>query len=212
MFDWFRKHDETETEQVASPEHTPGNPLSALESLSNGQTLPEVAPGAATAVHGAAASMAEAGDAGGHGPSEQADDAATGEEESRDLGPVGPPLDGSLGDESAGPIGSEAARTPPPLSGRGAGRRPGRRLVKSEEVERPPLTGEQRLWILDTWKRSGLPAGDFAPLVGVSKHTLYSWKKQFAEHGPAGLMQQKRGVREGSRLPELTKRTILLLK
>jgi transposase InsO family protein len=85
-------------------------------------------------------------------------------------------------------------------------------LVKAEEIERAPLTGEQRLWILDTWKRSGLPAGDFAPLVGVSKHTLSSWKKQFTEHGPAGLMEQKRGVREGSRLPELTKRTILLLK
>jgi len=23
--------------------------------------------------------------------------------------------------------------------------------------------------------RSGLPAGDFAALVGVSKHTLYGW-------------------------------------
>ena len=82
-------------------------------------------------------------------------------------------------------------------------------MLKAEPVARPPLTGEQRLWILDTWKRSGLPAGDFAPLVGVSKHTLYGWKKQFTEHGPAGLMEQKRGARAGSRLPELTKRTIL---
>jgi hypothetical protein len=24
-----------------------------------------------------------------------------------------------------------------------------------------------------------LPAGDFASLVGVSKHSLYSWKKKF---------------------------------
>jgi hypothetical protein len=31
---------------------------------------------------------------------------------------------------------------------------------------------------LDTWRRSGLPAGDFA-LVGLSKHTLYVWKKRF---------------------------------
>jgi transposase InsO family protein len=85
-------------------------------------------------------------------------------------------------------------------------------LLKPEVVERPPLSGEQRLWILDAWKRSGLPAGDFAALVGLSKHTLYGWKKQFAAHGPAGLMEQKRGVRQGSRLPELTKRTILLLK
>jgi hypothetical protein len=31
------------------------------------------------------------------------------------------------------------------------------------------------LLVLDTWMKSGLPAGDFAPLVGVSKHTLYAW-------------------------------------
>ena len=34
----------------------------------------------------------------------------------------------------------------------------------------PPtaLTPEQRLLLLDTWRRSGLPAGDFAALVGIS--------------------------------------------
>jgi transposase InsO family protein len=74
------------------------------------------------------------------------------------------------------------------------------------------LTPEQRLLLLDTWQRSGLPAGDFAPLVGVSKHTLYAWKKKFDTEGPAGLMDQPRGGPEGSRLPELTKRTILMLK
>jgi len=35
--------------------------------------------------------------------------------------------------------------------------------------------------ILDTWQRSGLPGGDFAALVGVSKHTLYAWKKKVLE-------------------------------
>jgi transposase InsO family protein len=49
-------------------------------------------------------------------------------------------------------------------------------------------------------------------LVGVSKHTLYAWKKKFDEHGPAGLMDQQRGGPQGSRMPELTKRTILMLK
>jgi transposase InsO family protein len=57
-----------------------------------------------------------------------------------------------------------------------------------------------------------LPAGDFAALAGLSKHTLYAWKKKFAQQGPAGLMEEPRGRREGSRLPDLTKRTILLLK
>ena len=91
-------------------------------------------------------------------------------------------------------------------------RRRGRRLVSPDEAARPVFNGEQRLLILDSWQRSGLPAGDFAPLVGISKHTLYLWKKQFAEQGPAGLIDHPRGAPRGSRLPELTKRTILLLK
>lgn len=88
----------------------------------------------------------------------------------------------------------------------------GKRLVKPEEATRHPFTPPQRLLILDSWQRSGLPAGDFAALVGISKHTLYAWKKQFAEHGPAGLLDEPRGTAKGSRLPELTKRTILMLK
>jgi transposase len=43
-------------------------------------------------------------------------------------------------------------------------------------------------------------------LVGVSKHTLYAWKKRFEEEGPAGLMDRPRGVAKGSKLPDLTKR------
>src|SRR5919109_130136 len=90
-------------------------------------------------------------------------------------------------------------------------RRPGKRLVAPQQPT-PPLTPEQRLLLLDTWRRSGLPAGDFAPLVGVSKHTLYAWQKKFTQQGPAGLVDQPRGAATGSRLPELTKRTILMLK
>jgi transposase InsO family protein len=74
------------------------------------------------------------------------------------------------------------------------------------------LTPEQRLLLLDTWKRSDLPAGDFAAMVGLSKHTLYGWKQRFEEEGPAGLLDRPRGGPKGSRLPELTKRTILLMK
>ena len=66
--------------------------------------------------------------------------------------------------------------------------------------------------ILDCWLRSGLPAKDFADLVGVSKHTLYAWKKAFTQHGPAGLMDRQRGAKPGSRLPEVTQRSILMLK
>jgi transposase InsO family protein len=100
----------------------------------------------------------------------------------------------------------------PPLSGRGRYGRRGRRLVKPEAKPPVTLTAEQRLLLLDTWQRSGLPAGDFAALVGVSKHTLYAWKNKFDAQGPAGLMDRPRGGPRGTRLPELTRRTILMLK
>ena len=93
-----------------------------------------------------------------------------------------------------------------------AGRRRGRRLVKREAEPGPALTAEQRLLLLDTWRRSGLPARDFAAMVGISRHTLYSWKQKFDKLGPGGLVEQPRGGSKGSRLPELTKRTILMMK
>src|SRR5262245_45276516 len=79
-------------------------------------------------------------------------------------------------------------------------RRRGRRLVKPAESA-APLTPEQRLLVLDTWRRSGLPAGDFAALVGLSKHTLYAWKKRFDQEGPDGLVDRPRGGPTGSKLP-----------
>src|SRR3984893_3355189 len=63
----------------------------------------------------------------------------------------------------------------PRLSRRG---KPGRRFVAHQDFRTAPLTAEQRLLLLDTWQRSKLPAGDFAALVGLSKHTLYAWKKR----------------------------------
>ncbi len=49
--------------------------------------------------------------------------------------------------------------------------RRGRRLARPEEVKPAAYNPQQRLMILDCWQRSGLPAKDFATLVGVSKHT-----------------------------------------
>ncbi len=93
------------------------------------------------------------------------------------------------------------------------GRRRGKRLVKKDDPAAPAsLTSEQRLLALDAWLRSGLPAKDFAPLVGVSHHTLYNWKRKFDALGPAGLESGQRGGPRGTRLPEATKRAILLLK
>jgi transposase InsO family protein len=76
----------------------------------------------------------------------------------------------------------------------------------------PPVSPQQRLLLLDLWQRSGLPAADFATLVGLSKHTLYAWKKRFDHQGPAGLLDQPKGGPKGSRLSDLTRRTILMLK
>src|SRR5262249_30048800 len=73
-----------------------------------------------------------------------------------------------------------------------------------------PLTPEQRLLVLDAWRRSGLPAGDFAPRLGVSKPTRYAWKRKWEADGPAGLGDGPRG-RAGRRLPEATRRALLLL-
>ena len=75
-----------------------------------------------------------------------------------------------------------------------------------------PLSPTQKLLLLDTWQRSGLPARDFGALVNVSRQTLYAWKRRFEELGPAGLVDRPKGAKLGSKLPELTKRTILMLK
>lgn len=86
-------------------------------------------------------------------------------------------------------------------------RRPAR-----ERPMRPAFTLEQRLLILDAWSRSGLPGTEFAPLVGVAPHTLYCWRRAFEAEGPAGLVHKPRGAPTGSRLPEVIKRAILLMK
>ena len=112
-------------------------------------------------------------------------------------------------DDLAGRPEPEAGECTPVSVGRP---RPGRRLVKGTEEPAAPLTAEQRLLLLDTWRRSGLPARDFAALVGMSRHTLYSWKMKFEAEGPAGLVDKPRGSGKGSRLPDLTKRSILMLK
>lgn len=101
----------------------------------------------------------------------------------------------------------------PRLFGVGTRRRKSQALAKpAAAAASGPLTPEQRLLLLDTWQRSGLPGSEFAELVGVSKHTLYKWKKAFEAQGPAGLMDQPRGTKSGSKLPEVTKRSILMLK
>lgn len=105
---------------------------------------------------------------------------------------------------------AEAEACPAPrLTGRVKGRRA---LRKEEEKTEKTMTAQQRLLMLDTWERSGLTAGEFAGLVGIGRHSLYEWKRRFGEQGPEGLMDRPRGGPRGSRLAEVTKRAILMLK
>ena len=129
----------------------------------------------------------------------------------------------------SGPPEAEAA--PDPTAGEGApvedsepvmpaltGRRRGttyRRPVDPElrpQVEGHALSGEQRLLILDAWRRSELTAGEFGKIAGVTAHTLYAWRRRFEAFGPAGLDERKRGAPLGSRVPEATRRAILMMK
>jgi transposase InsO family protein len=127
-----------------------------------------------------------------------------------------------MSEEGPNPVVPETASSPPnpqpavPKTPPLAGHPTGRSLRSGSALRKPspetPFTPQQRLLILDAWRRSGLPAGDFAPLVGLSKHTLYGWKRRFDNEGPAGLVDKPKGKSTGSRLPEITRRTILMLK
>jgi transposase InsO family protein len=74
------------------------------------------------------------------------------------------------------------------------------------------LTPQERILLLDMWQRSDLTAREFSALVGVSRKTLFDWKRRFDRLGPVGLSDQRRGAPRGSRLAEPTQRAILMLK
>ncbi len=131
-----------------------------------------------------------------------------------DLTPPAPCPDphGPCGAPAGDPRGEPPNDEPPPGPPRLQHPARGRRCVKKDGAPASPLSPQQRLLLLDAWRRSGLPAGDFAPLVGVSKHTLYAWHRKFQLEGPAGLDDRPRGAPAGSRLPEVTRRAILMMK
>lgn len=134
---------------------------------------------------------------------------------------VTPVLDDEIVEDGDGPADEGGGESPPETAKPWTdgvrppnlkGMRPGKRLVKKDQALRKAFTPDQRLLLLDAWQRSGLPGGDFAELVCISKHTLYGWKKRFDDEGPGGLMDRPKGRRKGSRLPEVTKRAILMIK
>ncbi|MCP5042076.1 MAG: DDE-type integrase/transposase/recombinase, partial [bacterium] len=124
-------------------------------------------------------------------------------------GTGGTPPEGSVVDE----VDKASRRGGAASSGfvpRGTRRRTAR-TTKRASTRGGDFTGEERLLILDCWMRSKLTATEFSPLVGVSSATLYAWRRRFEDEGPAGLLGHKRGMR-GSKLPEPTKRAILMMK
>jgi transposase InsO family protein len=109
---------------------------------------------------------------------------------------------GISGPPARPPVNTTTAAGPAPKAGR----------KKSEPAVRDTHTPEQRLLLLDTWQRSGLPAADFGEMVGLSKFTLYAWKARFDESGPEGLLDKPKGGKPKTKLTDLTRRTILMLK
>ena len=73
-------------------------------------------------------------------------------------------------------------------------------------------TLEQRLMILDAWQRSEMKASDFSKICGVGQGTLGDWRQRFSQYGIEGLTDKPRGSKSGSRLTEVTKRAILMIK
>ena len=134
------------------------------------------------------------------------------EREGRDLGDDAPAEERGVGDEVAGDerSGRGAASGPRRKAPRRSARRTAR-TVSADEVRVAGFTGEQRLLLLDSWIRSNLSATDFAALVGVTPTTLYGWRKRFEAQGPAALLGHRKGT-SGSRLPEPTRRSILMMK
>src|SRR5947209_9234065 len=118
------------------------------------------------------------------------------------------------GEAEEGALETEDAPVPSPpiLTGRRKGG-PFRRVVKAEaDEEGVTLSGEQRLLVLDAWARAEMTAGEFGKIAGISPHTLYAWRRRFEELGPAGLDAKRRGAPTGSRVPEATKRAVLMMK
>jgi len=85
-------------------------------------------------------------------------------------------------------------------------------LSREEERKSPSLTPEQKLLLVDAWKKSGLPGTDFADLVGYSYKSLYVWRRKLEKEGIEGLFGPPPGPEPGSKVPPVTRQAILLIK
>ena len=96
--------------------------------------------------------------------------------------------------------------------GHTAARRRRRSMALPGEGDQSRLSPEQRFLVLDAWARSKLSAQDFSAIVQLSPYTLYTWRRRFEEMGPEGLSDRPRGAPRGSRMPEVTRRAVLMMK
>ena len=87
-----------------------------------------------------------------------------------------------------------------------------KRRQRTEDAKAHSFSPAERLNLLDVWMRSGLAASEFGALVGITRTSLYGWKRKFEAEGPAGLEDKPRGGAGHQRLTELTRRTILMIK
>jgi transposase len=126
----------------------------------------------------------------------------------------GEPVRSLRGGDDARALGADVVEPPVRVARLTAGRGGTRRRVRAHEAvdARRVRTPKERLLLLDTWMRSKLPATEFAALTGMSSHTLYDWKRRFEAQGAAGLCDGRRGGPTGSRLPEPTRRAILMMR
>ena len=98
--------------------------------------------------------------------------------------PNAPPAPGRLTAAPDADAGPTPDPDPPPQLPRLQTPRRGRRLVPKPAAPTAPLTPQQRLLLLDTWQRSGLPAADFAALVGLSKDPCSQYPSCHSLAGP----------------------------
>jgi transposase InsO family protein len=98
------------------------------------------------------------------GSADPACGAPDGGERPAPVGPAPPPIiaeDETEGDAIPAAEGLDDSHPADPMAAGASHRRlagRGRRLARPAEPAAPPLTGEQRLLVLDAWRRSGLPA------------------------------------------------------
>jgi transposase InsO family protein len=101
---------------------------------------------------------------------------------------------------------------PPPFRGVGRPNASKNRALRKKGQGKKVVSGEEKLLILDVWKKSGLPAKDFSGLVDLSPHSLYAWRKKLEEEGPEGLFPAAPGPSPGARVDAVTRRAILVIK